>query len=346
MKARAKLDDFQKLLKFPNKTGFKVSSREGASLELKESFNWGSKDEYAKTAAAFSNVKGGFFIFGITDIPRELVGLKSTNFENLDEAKITEYFNSVFSPEIDFEKGIRRVRGRTIGVLLIRSSNRKPVVAIKNDGKDVKEGEIYYRYTARSDKVKYPEMRALLEDVQIQERKYWKNMFERIAQIGSDNVAIMNVAEGTIEGKGGTLILDEKLIPKLKFIKEGSFKEGGHPTLKLVGQVTPVSVIASKKTQGGKAFQITTDPSAPLVRLGEEDMLKEFSLDFASLTAELKKTYKDFKANPKYHQIRKDLMGKNFSITRRLNPHKANGSKQDFYSPKIITEFGKYYQKR
>ena len=335
----------EKFLKFAKQSGIKISSREGVSLEFKESFNWGSKDEYAKSAAAFANAQGGTFIFGVKDKPRELVGLQTKNFEDFDEAKIAEYFNSIFSPEVSFEKSVQVVRGKQIGVLRIYPSLRKPVVAIKND-KAIKEGEIYYRYNARSDKVKYPEMQALLDDVKSQEREYWKSIFERIAQIGSKNLAIMNVAEGTIEGNGGNLILDERLIPRIKFIREGSFKEGGQPTLKLVGQVVPVSVISTKKRgSNSKNFRITDDPNAPVVRLEEEDVLKEFPLDFVSLTETLRKRYKDFKSDPKYHQVRRELMSKGFSKTRRLNPNKINSSKQDFYSLNIINEFDKYYKK-
>jgi len=66
---------------------------------------------------AFANNKGGYIVFGIKDKPRELVGLQSNNFETTDEAKITAYFNDVFSPKIVFEKFIVEVRSKNIGVL-------------------------------------------------------------------------------------------------------------------------------------------------------------------------------------------------------------------------------------
>ena len=59
-------------------------------MEFKESFNWSSKDKYAKSIAAFANNLGGFIIFGIKNNPRDLVGLKSNNFDEIDEAKISE----------------------------------------------------------------------------------------------------------------------------------------------------------------------------------------------------------------------------------------------------------------
>lgn len=342
---KSKSDKNNSLLKFAAASGLKLSSREGTSLEFKESFNWGVKDEYAKTAAAFSNAKGGFFVFGVKNSPRELKGLMSNSFEELDEAKIAEYLNSVFSPEIKFEKSVKQLRSKTVGILRIFESDRKPIVAIKND-KDIKEGEIYYRYNARTDKVKYPEMRNLLDEVQMHERNFWKQMFERIAQIGTENVAVMDIARGTIEGTGGAVLIDEKLLPKLKFIKEGSFKEGGAPALRLVGDMTPVSVVATKKGRRTHGFHITDDPTAPVVRVEEESILKEFPLDYNTLTRSLRERYADFKTDNKYHRLRKELMGRGFSMTRKLNPNNPKSTKQDFYSPRIFVEFDKVYKKR
>ena len=97
-------DDYKKIFLFHKSIAARIVSRESGWLEFKESFNWNSKDKYAKSMNAFANNKGGYIVFGIKDQPRELVGLQSTNFETTDEAKISSYLNSVFSPEIIFEK--------------------------------------------------------------------------------------------------------------------------------------------------------------------------------------------------------------------------------------------------
>jgi predicted HTH transcriptional regulator len=62
----------------------RLISRESGWLEFKESFNWNAKDKYAKSMAAFANNKGGFIVFGIKDKPRDLVGLRSNNFEEVE----------------------------------------------------------------------------------------------------------------------------------------------------------------------------------------------------------------------------------------------------------------------
>ena len=107
-----KSEEYKRIFTFERRRPDEIRSRESGWLEFKESFNWGSKDEYAKSMAAFANNKGGFLVFGITNQPRKLVGLQNNNFETLDEAKISGYLNTAFSPEIGFEKFIEKVRGK------------------------------------------------------------------------------------------------------------------------------------------------------------------------------------------------------------------------------------------
>lgn len=340
-------DDYKKIFSFHDSIANRIISRESGWLEFKESFNWNSKDEYAKSIAAFANNKGGYIVFGIKNKPRDLVGLQSDNFETTDEAKITAYLNSVFSPEIVFEKFVIILQSKNIGILYIHQAKTKPVVCLKNDG-GLKEADIYYRYNARSEKIKYAEIKMLFELVKEEERKSWMEHFEKISKIGPTNAAIMDTIGGEITGKGGTLVIDKKLIPKLKFINEGSFKEGGKPVLRLIGDVKPVSLYAKSEKTDGIGVQITEDPKAPAIRLEEEEILKKkYCLDYKALVKELTARYIDFKTNSKFHDLRKVLM-KDSSLSRRryLNPNNTESSSQDFYSPNIVKKFDKDYTKK
>jgi len=341
--------DYKKIFVFQSSNSSKITSRESGWLEFKEQFNWLSKDKYAKSMVAFANNKGGYIVFGIKDKPRELVGLQSNNFENTDEAKITAYLNEVFSPEIIFEKFVIEVRSKNIGVLYTHQAKHKPVVCSKNDG-DLKESDIFYRYNARSERIKFPELKTLLDEIKTEERKSWMEHLEKISKIGPTNTAILDMVGGEIKGSGGTLVIDRKLVPKLKFIKEGNFKESGKPVLKLVGDVKPVSVIVGK---GGKksvnaGVQITDDPNAPAVRLEEEEILrKKYPLDYRTLTTGLLARYSDFKRNPKYHKLRKEFMkDKKLCRTRYLDPNNTEGTRKDFFSPAIYKKFDKHYTKK
>lgn len=341
--------DYKKIFSFHSSISGRIVSRESNSVEFKESFNWLSKDKYAKSMAAFANNKGGYIVFGIKDTPRDIVGLQSENFESTDESKITSYLNSVLSPEINYEKFTVEVKGKTIGILYINKATMGPVVCIKNDG-DMKESDIYFRYTAKSERIKYPELRAMLGDIRENERKSWMRHLEQISKIGPANAAVLDVLGGEITGQSGTLVIDRKLVPKLKFINEGVFKEGGKPVLKLIGDVKPVSVLVGKgkKSRNDFGVRITDDPNAPVMRVEEEEVLKKkYPLDYSTLTAKLLTRYSDFKRNSKYHRLRKDFMkDKKLSRTRYLDPSNPNSSSKDFFSPLIFKKFDKHYAKK
>lgn len=336
-------ENYKKIFKFISSTEDKLLSRESSTVEFKESFNWGSKDKYAKSMAAFANNRGGYLIFGVKNDPKELVGLRSNNFNDIDEAVISKYLDSVFSPEIEFEKNIIKIRSKNIGVLHVFQSQQKPVVALKNDD-SIKDGEIYYRYNARNEKIRFSELHLLINQIKEKEKKQWMELFKQISHVGLENTALINMAEGKIEGKTGTLIIDHKLIPKLKFINEGKFKETGKPALKLIGEVRPVSIVGSNKVLKTGEMRITDNPNAPEFRINEGDILKEFPLDYKTLTTELKKRYPNFKADNKYHKIRRNLKTQGYSYTRKLNPKNEKSSAQDFYSLRIYKEFDKFYK--
>lgn len=340
-------NDYKKIFLFHESIAERIISRESGWLEFKESFNWGSKDKYAKSLAAFANNRGGYIVFGIKDKPRDLKGLQNDNFGNLDEEKITAYLNSVFSPEIVFEKFEITVLSKKIGILYTHQARIKPIVCLKNDG-ELKEADIYYRYNARSEKIKYSEIRSIFEAVREEERKSWMEHFEKISKIGPANAAIMDTVGGEISGKGGTLLIDKKLISKLKFINEGSFKEGGKSVLKLIGNVMPVSIIAKSGKSGDRGIQITDDPNAPAVRLEEDEVLrKKYPLDYRTLIKELTLRYTNFKTNEKFHKLRKSFMKEeSLSKKRYLNPYNPRSSSQDFYSANIIKKFDKFYTKK
>jgi len=342
-----KSTDYEKIFSFHDSMADRLVSRESGWLEFKESFNWNSKDKYAKSLIAFANNKGGYIVFGVKDKPRDIVGLQSNNFEDVDEAKITAYLNSVFAPEIIFEKFVITVKTKKIGLLYAQQAKIKPIVCLKNDG-ELREADIYYRYNARSERIKYPEIKAMFDFVKEAERKSWLEHFEKISKIGPTNAAIMDTIGGEITGKGGTLVIDKKLIPKLKFINEGIFKEDGKSVLKLVGDVKPVSVIAKTEKTNGTGVQITDDPNAPAIRLEEEDILKKkYSLDYKALVKALSARFTDFKTNSKFHNLRKGFMkDENLSRKRYLNPYNTRSSSQDFYNPAIVKKFDRHYKKK
>lgn len=92
--------------------------------------------------------------------------------------------------------------------------------------------------------------------------------------------------------------------------------------------------------------QITSDPTAPAVRLSEEEIRARYPLDYKQLTAKCKQLYKDFKVNKDYHTLRKSIeSNRKYTYERRLDPNKPRPRKV-FYSTNIFTIFDKHYERK
>jgi hypothetical protein len=227
----------RKIFTFESELSDRLTSRENGKLEFKEAFDMGSADKYAKTAAAFANAQGGYIVFGVKDSPRQMIGLKTQNFENFDVGKMTAALNEWLSPEIEWESYVWDIRGYKVGLLFFSEAIHKPVVCMKN-GKVMQEGAIYYRYRGRSETIKYPELRRILEEQKERERNLWFKQLKKMADVGVEQVAVLDLQSGEVTGAKGNFFISEDLLPKLQFLREGHFAETeAAPALKLIGNL-------------------------------------------------------------------------------------------------------------
>jgi hypothetical protein len=110
--------------------------------------------------------------------------------------------------------------------------------------------------------------------------------------------------------------------------------------------------ISFKRTSSAAASAIIVsndpnDPDAVRVNLSEEDIRKQYPWDYGDLTDKLKSRYIDFKANPKYHELRKKICANpQYKKTRYLDPDNTSGSRKDFFNPNILMEFDKSYTRK
>jgi hypothetical protein len=247
--SQEKLND---IFKISSKYLDRLISRESSDLEFKKAFGWNSLSKYLKTCAAFANAKGGYIVFGISDRPHRLVGLDATGlklFESIQPEKMTEHFNRHFSPEIFWDMQEYELNGKTYGLFYIHESQNKPVVCIKDAETMIKESDIFYRYRGRSERIKYPELKSILDQKREREQRLWMQHLLRIAKIGVRDIGIFNLHTGEVTGTHGAFIIDESLLSQLSFIKEGEFSEAkGKPALKLIGNVEAVSHLPSLTT--------------------------------------------------------------------------------------------------
>jgi len=223
--------------------------------------------------AAFANARGGYIFFGITDNPRTVVGLSDKgreSFDNLDQAKLTEDLNELFSPEIHWTLGLIDLpNGLCVGAIYTFESNDKPLVARKTyqqQNAKIAEGDIFYRYNSRSQRIRFPELKRVLDDAKLREQRAMMSHIEALVRAGAANAAVLDFSENMLQGPTGQKVLiDEGLLEKIAFIKEGEFDEiAGAPTLKLVGELQPAT-----------AFTIGTER---IVRsaLSSDDVLHDF----------------------------------------------------------------------
>lgn len=236
-------EEFVKSLVGSASKGDRVKSRERNDLEYKESFGLGSWAKYAKTMAAFANNRGGYIIFGIKDNPREIKGVNSA-FNNFSQEKFTESLNALFAPELAWEQGIVEFEDFSIGYIYTHEEEQKPVIALKTESSEkISSGDVYYRYRARSEKIKYPEMARIIDVRARKEREQILRLMEAIRKSGTTNLGIVNYSSGRFSTPLGVDIsVDKRLIVKVlrkaKYIKEGSFDETkGHPVLKVTGKI-------------------------------------------------------------------------------------------------------------
>ncbi|MGI5964148.1 MAG: ATP-binding protein [Lawsonibacter sp.] len=220
-----------------------ITSRERNDLEYKQSFGQKSWAKYAKTMAAFANNRGGYIIFGIKDNPRQLVGVNSA-FKDFAQERFSEYLNSLFAPEIMYESGIVEIGEKSVGFIYTEEAESKPIVAQKTESSEkIASGDVFYRYRARSEKIKCAEMHRIIADRVAKERENILKLFEVIRKSETANLGIINYDKGSFSTPSGVdVAVDRRLIVqvlrKAKFIKEGSFSEtDGQPVLKVTGNI-------------------------------------------------------------------------------------------------------------
>lgn len=228
----------------------RLMARESGTLELKQSFDWNNKENTARTMAGFANADGGYLVFGVGDKPRKLIGLSNNRFENIDPSDITQYLNEAFAPEIDWSPHLHNIEGRKFGIIYVRKSVIRPVVCTRN-GTDISAAAIYFRYRGRTEKIRYPELRRILDEQRQREQDSWVGLLAKIARVGVKNAAVFDLQSGIVSGRSGSFVIDSSILPKLTFIREGEFKErGGAPAVRIIGraEVVDKNLIQPTKT--------------------------------------------------------------------------------------------------
>lgn len=294
--------------------------REGQELEFKEQFNLAGLADYFRDFAAFSNNRGGYLVFGVKDSPRIPQGMSEKSielFRKTDPEKITGHLLELFSSDIRWDQADYEIDDNVYGAFRIYEAESKPVIAKKDEGKyqTLKNGDIYYRYGGRTQRIQYAELETIIRKRVEQNNKQWLDLMSKIGKAGPQNAAILDTERSLIEkGDATILVMDEELAGKIKFIKEGQFSEkDGAVTLKLVGDIVPINKVE-------------------VIKRVKENLIKEYPLSAMELAQAVKEELPNSSINNIWQVIKEndiksnsDYSAYNFRNKKQEDEYKKNG---------------------
>jgi hypothetical protein len=258
---------------------WRLTAGETDAHECKTNFGMKHPEAWLRAVAALANNSGGYILFGVhdkgktgpsgEDLSHAVVGMNNAEFQKVDPATLAKRVKAVFDPTPHFRTTTVSIGGKSVGVMYVEQHASRPVIATKAEGDRISEGDIFFRYPGQSTRIKYSDLRAMLDARDKEARAQILPMVERLLRLGPQRSMVADLEAGTL-GDGKTAIhIDASLIEKLNFIKEGQFDEiEGAPTLRLIGEVQPVDAQAVMKTKLGllrrdDVFRVFLDQDKP-----------------------------------------------------------------------------------
>lgn len=219
--------------------------------ECKQDFGFRYAGKWLRAVAALANNAGGYIVFGVKDKKitdgkidpdsYTVSGLNSPEYLNADPVDFTKRIKATFDPTPKVESAILDLEGTSVGIMYVHQHGSRPVIAQKGDGDQVKEGDIFFRYPGQSARIKYSDLRTILDERDRQSREQILPMVEKLLQLGPRDAMVADLAGGILSDENRSIMIGEDLLEKIKFIREGEFDEKqGEPTLKLVGEVQAI----------------------------------------------------------------------------------------------------------
>ena len=98
--------------------------------------------------------------------------------------------------------------------------------------------------------------------------------------------------------------------------------------------VMHISVELNRGFSGGGNIGLTRNPSAPRVRMTDDEALKIFPWSYSELVDECRKRYVEFKQNERFHKSMRTInQDPQCAYERRLDPTKQKGVPKRYYNP-------------
>jgi len=221
--------------------------------ECKLDFGFRHAGKWLRAVAALANNAGGYILFGVSDkkiTDREVnpdsyavEGLGSVDFVNADPADFTKQIKATFDPTPKVEAAVLDLEGTKVGILYVHQHGSRPIIAQKGDGDQIKEGDIFFRYPGQSARIKYSDLRSILDDRDRQSREQILPMVAKLLELGPQGAMVADLTSGILSDESRSIVIGEDLLEKIKFIRAGEFDEKkGEPALKLVGELRSMNV--------------------------------------------------------------------------------------------------------
>lgn len=131
--------------------------------ECKQDFGFKHAGKWLRAVAALANNAGGYIVFGVTDKKitdgevdpdsYSVIGLGSLDFVNADPADFTKRIKATFDPTPKVEAAVLDLESTKVGIMYVHQHGSRPIIAQKGDGDQVKEGDIFFRYSGQSARI-------------------------------------------------------------------------------------------------------------------------------------------------------------------------------------------------
>jgi hypothetical protein len=306
-------DDIADLLQF-GPTTLAVTTREGKHREFKRDFVSNDMSDYAKTLAAFSNADGGALIFGVSEKPRQIVGVSQV----IDEAQWANRLREDFDPEIVVSTRIYAVAALQLLAVGVDQSPNRPVICRKRSKpvrdkhgnlKDIdvlREGSIYYRYAGQTRTIGYTELTAMLADRERRRIQAVMQTLKVMERVGLENTGVVNINEQT-----SNLYVSRETAKGLTPIDQGKFVEkDGTPAYVVLGKINLNRVIHAPLEDADK--NIPTEAANQLRPIVEEVYGKDSTIWAPQVTSLLKHLKVD---DDNIHCVKEKKLGRKY-VTR------------------------------
>lgn len=111
-----------------------------------------------------------------------------------------------------------------------------------------------------------------------------------------------------------------------------------------VGVQIDMQFVRKAATDALRVRQDTANPHAIPVAVSDDELYRDYTWGYDRLCNSLRERYSDFKANKKFHDLRKSIESdERYCRIRLLDPHDPQGYKKKFFNPNVLQFFDQHY---